>query len=60
LLERSTANGKIVDIQPNQEKGGFAVSIDKSLGVQVVDQVLAGPELLVNKGQTVQADQPRE
>ncbi len=23
-----------------------------------MDQVLAGPELLVNKGQTVQADQP--
>jgi Apocytochrome F, C-terminal len=59
LLERSTATGKVIGFQPNQEKGGPAVTIQKSSGEQVVHQGLAGPELLVNKGQTVQADQPR-
>ena len=57
-VSNASATGKIIDIQPNQEKGGFAITIEKSSGEQVVDQVLAGPELLVNKGQTVQADQP--
>lgn len=57
-VSNASATGKIIEIQPNQEKGGFAITIEKSSGEQVVDQVLAGPELLVKQGQTVQADQP--
>ena len=54
----ASAAGKIIEIEPNQEKGGMSITIEKSNGEKVVDQVLPGPELLVKKGQTVQADQP--
>ncbi len=57
-VSNASSAGKIVEIEPNKEKGGFSITIEKSTGEQVTDQVLAGPELLVQKNQTVQADQP--
>lgn len=57
-VSNASSAGKIIEIEPNKEKGGFSITIEKSTGEQVTDQVLAGPELLVQKNQTVQADQP--
>ena len=57
-VSNASAAGKITEIELNKEKGGFSITIEKSTGEQVVDQVLAGPELIVKKGQTVQTDQP--
>lgn len=57
-VTNASAAGKIVAIEPNKEKGGFSVTIEKSSGEQVIDQILSGPELIVKTGQIVQADQP--
>jgi apocytochrome f len=57
-VSNASTAGKIIEIQANKEKGGFAITIEKPTGEQVIDQVLPGPELLVKKGQLVQADQP--
>ncbi len=57
-VSNASAAGKIIEIETNKEKGGFSITIEKSTGEQVVDQIPAGPELIVKKGQMVQADQP--
>ena len=57
-VSNASAAGKIIEIEANKEKGGFSITIEKSTGEQVIDQILAGPELIVKKGQTVQTDQP--
>lgn len=57
-VSNASAAGKIIEIESNQEKGGFSITIEKSNGEKVVDQIAAGPELLVKKGQIIQADQP--
>lgn len=56
-VSNASAAGKIVEIEP-KEKGGFNITIEKSTGEQVTDSVLAGPELIVKKGDVLQADQP--
>ena len=57
-VANASAAGQITEITPNKEKGGFSVTIEKATGEKVVDQILAGPEIIVKQGQTVQADQP--
>lgn len=57
VFTASTA-GTISKIQPASEKGGFEVTIDTTNAGQVIDQIPAGPELIVEVGQTVKADQP--
>lgn len=57
-VSNASAAGKIIEIESNKEKGGFSITIEKSTGEQVVDQILAGPEIIVKKGQVVQIDQP--
>lgn len=57
-VSNASAAGKIIEIEENKEKSGFSITIEKSTGEQIVDQILAGPELIVKKGQIVQADQP--
>ncbi len=56
VYNASTA-GQITQIVP-LEKKGFEITIQNSAGQEVVEKVPAGPELVVNVGQTVQADQP--
>ena len=57
-IYNASAAGKIVQISPSGKKGGFDITIETAGGITVVDKVPAGPELIVNEGQTVQTDQP--
>lgn len=50
--------GQITSIIPGEKKGGFQITIETTNGNTVVEKIPAGPELIVNEGQTVQADQP--
>lgn len=57
-VSNASTAGKIVEIEPNKEKGGVNITIEKSTGEQIIDSVLAGPEIIVKKGESIQADQP--
>jgi len=57
-LYTASATGTITDITSTGKKGGFDISIQTVSGETVIDKVPAGPELVVNKGQKIQADQP--
>lgn len=51
--------GTITGIEKiESKKGGYKVSIQKADGEIVVEKIPGGPELIVNEGQTVVADQP--
>ena len=56
----SSVAGKITQIEPvgKKGKGGFAISIETANGEQTVEKVPLGPDLLVQVGQSIQADQP--
>ncbi len=56
-VSNASTPGKIIAIEL-KEKGGFNITIEKSTGEQIIDSVLAGPELIVKKGDVLQADQP--
>jgi apocytochrome f len=51
-------SGKILQIEPSSSKGGFDITFETSNGEQVVEKIPAGPDLIVQVGQNVQADQP--
>eukprot|EP01023_Acetabularia_acetabulum_P056140 TRINITY_DN6513_c1_g1_i8.p1 TRINITY_DN6513_c1_g1~~TRINITY_DN6513_c1_g1_i8.p1 ORF type:complete len:319 (-),score=31.06 TRINITY_DN6513_c1_g1_i8:527-1483(-) len=53
----ASTSGKIVDIL-TKKKGSFEISIETSNGEIIIDKIPAGPELIVKKGQIIQADQP--
>ncbi len=57
-IYNSPAAGKITNIEPAEKKGGFKITIETANGDQIVEKIPPGPELAVNVGQTVQADQP--
>lgn len=57
-VSNASSSGKIIELEPNKEKGGFTITLEKSTGEQITESILAGPELLVKKGDIVQADQP--
>lgn len=57
-VSNASSPGTIVELEPNKEKGGFIITLEKSTGERITESVLAGPELLVKKGDVVQADQP--
>ena len=53
----ASAAGKISQIEPI-EKGGYNITIETNNGEQKIDKIPAGPELVVQVGQSVQNDQP--
>ncbi len=55
-VSSASASGKIIEINP-KETGGFDIIIEKATGQQITDRILAGPELIVKKGDVIQADQ---
>ncbi len=57
-VSNASSPGKIVAIDPNTEKNGFNITIEKSTGEQVTDVILPGPEIIVKNGDTLVADQP--
>lgn len=50
--------GTVSDITSAGEKGGYSITIQSPDGKQVVETIPPGPELIVNKGAVVKADQP--
>lgn len=55
----ASAAGKITSItKADEKKGGYLVTIEKVNGETVTDKIPAGPDLIVNEGQVVVADQP--
>lgn len=53
------APGKIVSItKANEKKGGYLVTIEKANGESVTEKVPPGPDLIVQEGQVLVADQP--
>jgi len=57
IYNTSTA-GRITEIKQTSKKGSFDISIETADGLQVVEKIPAGPELIVSEGQILQADQP--
>ena len=57
----ASATGKISDIQKiedeNGKNNGYAVTIQTISGTTVIDKIPAGPELIVQKGTSIQVDQ---
>ncbi len=55
----ASSAGKITSItKADEKKGGYLVTIEKVNGETVTDKIPAGPDLIVNEGQVVVADQP--
>jgi len=54
----SSVNGKILEINSIEKKGGFNVVIETVSGEKVTETIPPGPELVVNIGQKIQQDQP--
>ena len=52
--------GKVVKIEQvgKKGKGGFEITLEKANGELAVEKVPAGPDLVVQEGQSVQVDQP--
>ena len=59
-IYNSATAGKVVKIEQvgKKGKGGFELSLEKSDGSLAVEKVPAGPDLVVQEGQSVQVDQP--
>jgi apocytochrome f len=57
VYNASTA-GTIVEIKQTSKKGAHSISIDDGSGNVIVQDIPAGPDLIVSEGQKVQADQP--
>nr|AIT93481.1 apocytochrome f of cytochrome b6/f complex [Prasiolopsis sp. SAG 84.81] len=57
-VSNAPSSGKIIELEPNKEKGGFNIILEKPTGEQITESILAGPELIVKKGDVLQADQP--
>lgn len=57
----ASANGKIIDIRPltddSGKSNGISVVIETAGGNQIIEKIPPGPELVVQKGDIVQADQ---
>ena len=57
----ASSAGKIVDIQSlegaNGQNDGFSISIETPSGEKIIERIPAGPELIVRKGEIIQADQ---
>jgi apocytochrome f len=53
----ASVNGVIKEILPIKKKGGFQVVIETNKGNIVTDIIPPGPELIVNVGQQVRADE---
>ena len=57
----ASSNGKIVDIKSltddSGKSNGFSVVIETAGGNQIIEKIPPGPELVVQKGDIVQADQ---
>lgn len=56
-IYNASASGKIVKIEKVSKKGAVDLTIEKSNGEQIVEKIPAGPSLLVQEGQNLQADQ---
>nr|ALO20863.1 apocytochrome f of cytochrome b6/f complex [Chlamydomonas nivalis] len=54
----ASVSGKIVSINPGEKKGSINITIEKANGENVIEKIPAGPEVLVQEGQLIQADQP--
>lgn len=58
----ASATGKISDVQKTEDENGkstgYSVTIETSDGNKAVDNIPLGPELIVQKGNYVQVDQP--
>ena len=58
----SSSKGIIRDIQPIVDdvgkNKGFAITIESSAGDKITETIPPGPELIVQKGQQIQVDQP--
>ena len=50
--------GKLLKLNQVVKKVVSILTIETSNGEQVIDKIPPGPELIVNLGQTIQADQP--
>jgi apocytochrome f len=54
----SSSEGVISDILPLEKKGGYRIVVETKNGAQVIDEVPAGPKLIVKIGQNIRVDQP--
>jgi apocytochrome f len=54
----SSTNGKVIEINPIEKKGGFTIVIETFNGDKVTETIPPGPDLLVSVGQKIQQDQP--
>ena len=57
-IYNASAAGKIVEIQPIEQKGGYEIIIETASKDQIIEKIPPGPELIVSIGQTIQVDQP--
>jgi len=57
-IYNSSTKGKIVEITKTSKKGAYDIVIETPDGTSVVEKTPAGPELVVSKGQLIEADQP--
>nr|WDY12862.1 cytochrome f [Chloroidium sp. KL-2023a] len=57
-IYNASTPGKVIKIEKVGKKGSFEITIEKANGEQVVDKIPAGPALVINEGDTLQADQP--
>jgi apocytochrome f len=54
----ASSGGTITQITPMEKNNGYEITIQTSTGDKVVENIPAGPELIIREGQKIQIDQP--
>lgn len=57
-IYNSSAGGRVMEITQTSKKGGYDITIETADGTSILEKIPAGPELVISKGQLIQADQP--
>jgi apocytochrome f len=57
-IYNSSVTGTVTDLIKTSKKGNYDIVITTKDGTEVIEKVPAGPELIIKKGQSIQADEP--
>lgn len=58
IVYTASANGKIIDITPIENKGGYSVKIQTLTGTEIIENIPPGLDLVVKINQSIKQDEP--
>nr|ARQ82167.1 apocytochrome f [Avrainvillea mazei] len=58
IVYTASASGKIIDIVPIENKGGYSVKIQTLMGNEIIENIPPGLDLIVTINQSIKQDEP--